>query len=139
MHCHPKPESHYWNPDSMMTAIKGRKFIGAWPDIGHWARSGVNIQEGLKKVKNKLWGMHFKDVQRFNNINAADTLFGKGICDLPAVIRRLKKLHFRGVITMEYEVYDNNMPGMYQNRNYIDGQLMKWYQKFALELLEKFY
>lgn len=139
LHCHPKPGSHYWNPDSMLTAMKDRKSIGAWPDIGHWARSGVDIQEGLKKVKHKLWGLHFKDVQEFDNINSGDTLFGKGICDLPAVIRRLRKLHFRGVISMEYEVYDDNMPGMRQNKYYLEEQLMKWYEKFVLEILDKFY
>jgi sugar phosphate isomerase/epimerase len=125
LHCHPKPESHYWDPDSMVNAMKGRKFIGAWPDIGHWARSGVDIQHGLKKVKHKLWGLHFKDVQEFNNVNTEDTLFGKGICDLPAVSRLLKKIHFKGVLTMEYEVYDDNMPGMGHNKNYTEEQFMR--------------
>jgi sugar phosphate isomerase/epimerase len=138
LHCHPKPESHYWQPDSMRVALQCRRYIGAWPDIGHWARSGVNIQQGIKKLKKKMWGMHFKDVQQFDNIKTADTFFGEGVCNLPAVIKQLKKMNFKGVITMEYEVYENNMPAMYKNRRYVENLLMRWYPKFAVAFLEKF-
>jgi sugar phosphate isomerase/epimerase len=110
LHSHPKPDSHYWHPDSTLKAMKGRSEIGAWPDLGHWARNGVNVLDALKAVKDKLWGMHFKDIRSFNNIDAVDTVFGKGICDLPAVMGELKKMKFKGVITMEYEVHeDDNM------------------------------
>ena len=60
LHCHPKPASHYWHPDSTIKAMQGRSHIGAWPDLGHWARNGVNVVEGLKKMKGKLWGMHYQ-------------------------------------------------------------------------------
>ena len=108
LHCHPKPASHYWHPDSTLKAMQGRSHIGAWPDLGHWARNGVNVVEGLKKMKGKLWGMHYKDIREFDNVNATDTIFGKGVCDLPAVMRQMKKQGFKGVVTMEYEVHEEN-------------------------------
>lgn len=113
LHCHPKPASHYWHPDSTIKAMQGRSHIGAWPDLGHWARNGVNVVEGLKKLKGKLWGMHYKDIREFDNVNATDTIFGKGVCDLPAVMKEMKKQGFSGVVTMEYEVHEeDNMADM---------------------------
>jgi len=126
LHCHPKPTSHYWHPDSTVAAMKGRKNIGAWPDMGHWARNGVNIIDALKKMEGKLWGMHFKDVKKFDDVSAVDTLFGKGVCDLPAVMKELKRQQFKGVISLEYEANeDNNMSDMKLNKLFYDEQVKK--------------
>lgn len=126
LHCHPKPASHYWHPDSTVLAMKGRSHIGAWPDLGHWARNGVNVAEAIKKMKGKLWGMHFKDVRGFDNVNAVDTIYGKGVCNLPAVMRRMKKQGFTGVVTMEYEVHEeNNMEDLRECKRFYEAELMR--------------
>ena len=126
LHCHPKPTSHYWHPDSTVAAMKGRKNIGAWPDMGHWARNGVNIQEGMKKVAGKIWGLHLKDIRQFDNTAAEDTLLGKGVCDIPAILKELKRQKFKGVVSIEYEVHpDNNMKEMRKNILYYLEQLGK--------------
>ncbi len=121
LHCHPKPSSHYWHPDSTLKAMSGKKNIGAWPDIGHWARNGIDIQEALKKVKTKLWGMHLKDIESFDNVKAKDVLFGKGVCDLPSVMKLMKQMNFKGVLSLEYEANEyNNMDDMRYNKSFID-------------------
>ncbi len=126
LHCHPKPSSHYWHPDSTLKAMKGRPHIGAWPDIGHWARNGVAIIPAMKKLKGKIWGLHFKDVQDFNNVNTPDVLFGKGVCDLPAVLKQLKQQQFKGVVAMEYEANENdNMKDMWKNKLYYLAETKK--------------
>jgi sugar phosphate isomerase/epimerase len=126
LHCHPKPESHYWSPDSTVKAMKDRKNIGAWPDVGHWARNGVNIMEGLQKVEGKLWGMHLKDIRQFNVTAAEDTLLGDGVCNIPAILQELKRQKFRGVLSLEYEVHpDNNMAAMHANIMYYLEQVGK--------------
>lgn len=126
LHCHPKPTSHYWNADSIVAAMKGRKNIGAWPDIGHLARNGIDIQDALKKMDGKIWGLHLKDIRRFDNIAAEDTLLGKGVCDIPAVLNELKRQKFKGAISLEYEVNpDHNMSEMQENVLYYLSQLGK--------------
>ena len=125
LHCHPKP-SHYWNADSTLKAMEGRSNIGAWPDIGHWARNGVNIQEAMKKLDGKIWGMHLKDVKQFDNINAEDTILGTGVCDVPAIMQELKRQKFKGVISLEYEMHPtHNMQEMQENVLFYLGQLGK--------------
>lgn len=126
LHCHPKPSSHYWHPDSIYRAMKGRDQVGAWPDIGHWARNGVDIIAGLKKLRKKVWGMHLKDVKEFNELSAPDTLFGKGVCAIPKVLKKLSKQYFIRVISMEYEANeDNNMDDMRKNKEYVEQQIRK--------------
>ena len=126
LHCHPKPSSHYWHPDSTVKAMTGRKNIGAWPDIGHWARNGVDIQAAMKKVDGKIWGLHLKDIRQFDDTAAEDTLLGKGVCDIPAVLRELKRQKFKGAVSIEYEVNpDKNMGEMQQNVLYYLGQIGK--------------
>ncbi len=126
LHCHPKPTSHYWSPDSTLKAMEGRKNIGAWPDIGHWARNGVDIQDAMKKLEGKIWGMHLKDIRQFDNTAAEDTLLGKGVCDIPAVLKELKRQKFKGVISLEYEVNPgHNMSEMHENIMYYLSQLGK--------------
>ncbi len=126
LHCHPRPSSHYWNPDSLLYAMRGRKNIGAWPDVAHWTRSGVDAVKALKKMQGKLWGLHFKDVVSFNDTKARDTLFGKGAVNLSAVITELKRQKFKGVISMEYEANDlNNMQDMIFNKKYFETEVKK--------------
>lgn len=126
LHCHPKPNSHYWHPDSIMKAMQGRKNIGAWPDIGHLARNGADVLVALKRMQGKLWGMHFKDVKELDKVNAGDTLFGRGANRLPDVLQELKRQHFKGVISMEYESHeDDNMADMKLNKDYYDGEIRK--------------
>lgn len=116
IHCHPKPSSHYWHPDSTLKAMQGREHVGAWPDIGHWARNGVEVLGGLKKLRSKLWGMHFKDVREFDNTAAMDTLFGLGVCRAGEVLKTLKEINFKGVLSLEYEANEeDNMGDMRRN------------------------
>lgn len=126
LHCHPKPTSHYWHPDSVLKAMSGRINIGAWPDVAHWTRSGVNSVEGLQKLQARLWGIHFKDVVRFNDVKTNDTLFGKGAANLSGVLKELKRQNFKGVISIEYEANeDNNMDDMRKNIEFYKNEMRK--------------
>ena len=96
------------------------------PDIGHLARNGVNIQDALKKMEGKIWGLHLKDIRQFDNTAAEDTLLGKGVCNIPAILKELKRQKFKGVISIEYEANPgNNMNEMQQNILYYLAQSAK--------------
>ena len=62
IHNHPKP-SRYWNPDTVLEAVKGRTpLMGSCADTGHWLRSGLNPLECLKKLDGRVICLHFKDL-----------------------------------------------------------------------------
>jgi sugar phosphate isomerase/epimerase len=102
IHDHPKPNA-YWSPDSVLAAIAGHPNIGACADIGHWARNGLNPVDCLKKLKGHVYGVHFKDIVKFDDTHAADTVVGKGIIDFPPIFQELKRQNFNGMFSIEHE------------------------------------
>lgn len=102
IHDHPRPNA-YWSPDSVLAAISGHPNMGACADLGHWARNGLNPVECLKKLDGHIYGVHLKDIVKFGDTKAADTVVGKGVIDFPPIFQELKRQHFKGMFSIEHE------------------------------------
>lgn len=125
IHDHPKP-SGYWSPDSVLAAIQGHSNIGACADIGHWARSGLDPVECLKKLDGHLIGAHLKDIVTFDDVHAADTVVSKGVIDFPAVFTEFKRQNFNGTFSIEHESnWYNNLPDVIFTKKYFDEEVAK--------------
>jgi len=126
IHNHPKP-SRYWNPDTVLEAVKGRTpLMGACADTGHWLRSGLDPVECLKKLEGRVICLHFKDlVHEEDKALAAtaakkkkseakpmhDVPWGTGVGNVKAQMAELKRQGFHGAFCVEYEHnWDNSMP-----------------------------
>jgi sugar phosphate isomerase/epimerase len=125
IHDHPKP-SHYWHPDSVLAAINGRsKLFGACADIGHWVRSGLDPVECLKKLEGHILSLHVKDLNE-KSPKAHDVVWGKGVSNIPEVLKELKKQHFRGLFSVEYEYHwENSVPEVKECAKFWRGQVVK--------------
>src|SRR5665213_767195 len=120
IHDHPKPNM-YWSPDSVLAATQGHSHIGSCADIGHWARNGVNPVDALKKLEGHIIGVHLKDVVKFGDSTAADTVVSKGVVDLPAVLAELKRQNFSGMLSIEHESnWYHSLPDVIFTKNYYD-------------------
>ena len=114
IHDHPKP-SFYWNPDTVLAAIKGRSpLLGACADVGHWKRSGLDPVECLRKLQGHIVTLHFKDLVKgpgpFPN-GMHDVPWGTGTSDAKGMLEELKRQHFHGAICIEYEYHwENSSP-----------------------------
>lgn len=98
IHNHPK-DSRYWNPDTVLGAIKGRsKRMGSCSDTGHWPRSGLVPVECLKKLEGHIIELHFKDIA-----DDKDQPWGTGKGDARAMLAELKRQGFKGLVDIEYE------------------------------------
>lgn len=102
IHDHPKPNM-YSSPDSVLAAIKGHKNIGSCADLGHWERNGLNDVDCLKKLEGHIIGVHLKDIVKFNDPHAADTLVGKGVIEWAPIFAELKRQKFKGMMSIEHE------------------------------------
>jgi sugar phosphate isomerase/epimerase len=103
VHNHAKP-TIYWDPQIVLDQIKNYgPRIGVCGDNGHWMRSGLDPVESLKKVEGRLLGMHLKDMNVFNNLEAHTMSIGTGVLDLSALVAELKRQNFSGVLTIENE------------------------------------
>ena len=121
IHDHPKP-SHYWNPDVVLAAIKGRTpLMGACADVGHWTRSGLNPVECLKKLEGRVICLHFKDLNE-PGPKAHDVPWGTGINQVRAMMEELKRQKFHGAFCIEYEYHwDNSLPEIAQCVKYFNA------------------
>jgi sugar phosphate isomerase/epimerase len=131
IHDHPNdPKNHrmhpYGAPDSVLEAAKGHPNIGACADIGHWTRNGINPVDALKKLEGHIFGVHLKDVVKFDDAYAADTVVSKGVIDFPAVFAELKRQNFNGMLSIEHESnWYHSLPDVIFTKNYFDEQIAK--------------
>lgn len=129
-HDHPRrsndPGYKMWDPHYVLSVVQGRDArIGACADTGHWVRSGLDPVECLKILDGRIISSHLKDLNE-RSPEAHDVPYGTGVSDIPAILKELKRQHFGGNISIEYE-YDwtANLPEVAQCIGYIRGQGVK--------------
>ena len=121
IHEHVRP-SPYWHPDSVLAAVKGHANIGACADLGHWVRSGLDPVKCLQMLDGHIIGIHLKDVDD----KGTDVDLGTGKIDFVAVVRELKRQHFKGIVDVECEHnMDNNLADVKQALRYITEMAKK--------------
>ena len=114
IHDHPRP-NHYWNPDVVLAAVKGRTpLMGACADVGHWMRSGLDPLECLKKLDGHIICLHFKDLNKMGP-DAHDVPWGTGVGKTRELMAELKRQNFHGAFCVEYEYHwENSSPEIAQ-------------------------
>ncbi len=125
IHDHPKPNM-YWSPDSVLAAIQGHPNIGSCADVGHWARNGVNPVDALKKLAGHVFGVHLKDIKKFDDVQSEDTVVSKGVINFSAIFQELKDQHFNGMLSIEHESnWYHSVPDVIETKKYYDEQIAK--------------
>lgn len=113
-HNHPKP-TKLWHPDTIWKAIDGRHAnLGYCADIGHWATSGLDPLEVIKKVAPRVHALHMKDRASIA-IWTHDRPYGTGIIDIVSILDEVRQHAFAGNVSIEYEHdWDTNPPEVAQ-------------------------
>jgi sugar phosphate isomerase/epimerase len=126
-HNHPRqpdnPGYKMWDPNYVLSVVKGRDpRIGSTADVGHWVRSGLDPVACLKILRGRIISTHLKDLNE-KSPNAHDVPFGTGVSNIPAILGELKRQHFNGNASIEYE-YDwmNNVPAVAQSVGFVRGR-----------------
>lgn len=125
-HDHPKrpnnPSYKMWDPNYVLSVVKDRDSrIGSCADIGHWVRSGLNPVDCLKILDGRIMSSHLKDLNEMAP-DAHDVPYGTGVSDVPSVLEELKRQHFAGNISVEYEYkMENNLPEVAQCIGFVRG------------------
>jgi sugar phosphate isomerase/epimerase len=103
---------HRWySAEVIMKAVKDHnELIGACLDTGHLIRAaqlGKNLDpaEEVRTMGKRNFGMHLKD---HDNKKKVDVVYGKGALDVPAVVKALREVKFKGLISIEYEANPDN-------------------------------
>ncbi|MEI7927121.1 MAG: sugar phosphate isomerase/epimerase [Verrucomicrobiales bacterium] len=118
-HNHPKPTA-LWNPATIWKAVQDRHDnIGFCADIGHWASSGLDPVEVVKKVAPRIRSFHFKDRESID-APSDDRPYGTGVIDLAAILDEALKHGFTGNVSIEYEYnWETSVPEIAQCVGYL--------------------
>ena len=129
IHNHPGPKNFYWNPDTILAAVKGRSpLLGACADVGHWVRSGLDPVASLKKLEGRVITLHFKDLNE-PGLKAHDVPWGTGISNAKGMLTELKRQGFKGAICVEYEYnWENSAPEI--------AESAKWFNATCADLVK---
>ena len=126
-HDHPKKANdatyRMWDPNYLLSVVKNRdRRIGSCADTGHWVRSGLKPVECLRILKGRIISSHLKDLNEFGKHEAHDLPYGTGVSDVPAILDELKRQHFEGNISVEYEYkWEDSVPDVAQCVGFVRG------------------
>jgi sugar phosphate isomerase/epimerase len=102
-----KETLHEWySAEVILAAVKDHhKLIGSCLDTGHLIRAAqlgkkLDPAEQIRLMGARNFGIHLKD---HDNKTKTDVIYGKGVLDVPAVIKALREVKFQGMISIEYE------------------------------------
>jgi L-ribulose-5-phosphate 3-epimerase len=125
IHEHWKGMSHYWNPDTVLLALKGHPNFGVCADLGHWPKSGIDPLEAVKKLSGHILVVHLKDIAAANDPTLRDVPVGTGIVNFPAIFSELKRQNFDGYIYIERDAEDkpSNLPSVIKTVQYYKDQV----------------
>lgn len=124
IHNHGPGDEVYPTPEVVYDKIKGLDTrIGLCMDVGHVQRLGLDPVKNIKKYADRIYDIHLKDVDK-SEADGKSTEFGRGVLDIPAVLKALKAINYTGVMAMEYEKDSEDVfAGLAECVGYVNGAL----------------
>jgi inosose dehydratase len=103
----------WYSAEIIIEAVKNHHpLIGTCLDTGHLIRSAqppfnkkLDPAQQVRVMGARNFGMHLKD---HDNEKRTDVVYGKGVLDVPGVLKALRDVDFKGYISIEYEANPNN-------------------------------
>lgn len=124
VHNHGPEDKNFPTPQSALKIVKDMDpRCGLCIDIGHTARTGVDVVESIAEAGSRVLDMHTKDLRDFKAKDSQCDC-GDGIMPFPAIFQTLAKIGYQGYCNLEYEIHDTDpMPGMQRSFSYMRGVL----------------
>jgi len=124
IHNHGPGDKVYPVPASAYEKIKDLdKRIGLCNDIGHTIRAGVDPAASIEQFPDRLLDVHIKD-ESAANAKGNPVEVGRGVIDIPQVLRTLIKINYTGIVSFEYEKDENDpVAGLAESVGYVRGVL----------------
>ncbi len=95
--------------------------VGCCMDLGHSVRMGEDIVKDIRKYKDWIYDIHIKD-ESAASPKGQTWEMGRGVIDFKPVVKALKKIDYKGVISLEFEKNGKNPhPGVAESIGYLRG------------------
>jgi sugar phosphate isomerase/epimerase len=124
IHNHGPEDKNFPTPQSVLEVVRQLdKRCGLCMDIGHSARTGVDVVKTMGEAGDRLFDMHVKDLRNLKDKDSQCDI-GDGAFSFPAIFKQLKKMGYTGCVNMEYEINGKDpMMGMQRSLSFERGVL----------------
>jgi sugar phosphate isomerase/epimerase len=124
IHNHGPGDKIYPTPESIYEKIENLDpRIGLCMDIGHTLRIGADPVADAERFADRLLDLHVKDVSAAAP-EGQTVEIGRGVIDIPALMRTLIKIDYSHVASFEHEKDENDpLAGLAESVGYIRGVL----------------
>jgi len=124
IHNHGPEDKHFPTPQSVLAVVKNMDpRMGLCIDIGHTARTGVDVVESIREAGSRLLDIHVKDLKNMRE-SRSQCAVGDGLMPMAAIFKELRKMNYQGGVMLEYEIEAANpAPGMIKSFAYMRGVL----------------
>ncbi len=100
IHNHGPGDKHYAKTAQLTAALEGRHpRIGSCADVGHFWRIREDPVRAIDTLGARVLAVHLKDQASVSE----QAVVGEGKLDIPGILRALKRIGYRGPLTLEYE------------------------------------
>jgi inosose dehydratase len=122
IHNHGPEDKLYPSPADVYEHIKGLdERIGLCLDIGHAARAGADIVKAVTDYRARIYDLHIKDLAVISK-EAKPIELGRGVLDIPGLLKALVKNRYAGVCSIEHEMDMNDpLPGVAESAGFFRG------------------
>jgi inosose dehydratase len=124
IHNHGPEDKRFPSPYDVWKAVQPfDRRIGLCIDVGHTARAGVDPAEAIKRCRERLYDMHFKDIDS-TKPDGHTVEAGRGVLDLRSILRATLEVGYSHLLSFEYEKdEDDPVPGLSETIGYTRGLL----------------
>jgi inosose dehydratase len=124
IHNHGPEDKRFPSPYDVWKAVeKYDRRIGLCIDVGHTARAKVDPAEAIRKCRERLYDLHFKDIDS-TAPDGKTVEAGRGVLDLPSVLRALLEIRYSHLLSFEFEKDEADpLPGLSETVGYAKGLL----------------
>ena len=122
IHNHGPEDEYFPGPRDALPIIRDMDpRVGLCVDLGHTARTGVDVVEALAEADSRVLDVHAKDLRDLL-VRDSQCVVGEGAMPLPAIFTQLVDMGYTGYVNLEYEIDAKDpVPGMRQSFAYMRG------------------
>lgn len=113
VHNHGPEDPHFPGPQDVLPHIRDRDpRLGVCVDVGHTARTGIDVVECLNECGDRVLDLHMKDLRDLSDKDS-QCIVGDGAMPVEGIFEQLTKMSYSGYVNLEYEIdADDPVPGM---------------------------
>lgn len=113
VHNHGPEDPYFPGPQDVLPVIGDMDpRVGVCLDVGHTARTGIDLVEAVALCGDRLLDVHMKDLRDLGS-RESQCVVGEGAVPVAGIFRELERTDYGGYVNLEYEIDPSDpLPGM---------------------------